>query len=91
MAMSFTIIAEESLDLDEDLPALAWLREHATFEHREECEFVVHIGTDASECEEGLYYKERLASMKEAGATELAEIYERAMRAGAARLIVYPD
>jgi len=70
----------------EDSPELRYCQESATFQHREACEFLVHIGTDdAPE-----YPEYVIAEMKKAGCRPgFIALYEEAVDAGAVRIIFY--
>jgi hypothetical protein len=83
--MTMSVIAEvESSGLFED-DNVNWqyCRAHATFSHREACEFIIHCG-------EPSYWKERIKQMKEYGCTkDFIEEYEKAAEAGAVRVLFY--
>ena len=59
-------------------------KEHATFVHKDACEFILHIGTDED------YSDQKIKQMQEYGCTvEFLRCYEDAVAMGAMRILFY--
>ena len=59
-----------------------WCVAHATFTHRDACEFVVYVGPSIGEADSA--YRSTLASMREHGCTEaFVSAYTQAAKIGA--------
>lgn len=61
-----------------------YCKEHATFAHKEACEFIIHIGDDYDD------WNRKIEEMKDYGCTtEFVRAYEDAARMGAVRVLFY--
>lgn len=81
--MQLTTVAEIWWDFDEEDPNWHWCLAHATFTHRDACEFVLHIGSDS-------YWQRQADEMRSGGCTaEFVDAYLTAKNAGAVRVIFY--
>lgn len=64
-----------------------WCTQFATFEHREACEFVVHIGNADDDLD---YAKHKVEQMREFGCTaDFIAAYREAVAGGAVRVLFY--
>jgi hypothetical protein len=64
-----------------------YCKKHGTFQHKEACEFVLHIGTERGK---GSYVETKITEMKEFGCTHLfMGAYLRAAEQGAVRVLFY--
>ena len=64
-----------------------WCTKFATFEHREACEFVVHIGNADDDLD---YAKSKVEQMRSFGCTaDFITAYQEAAAAGAVRVMFY--
>jgi hypothetical protein len=89
-ATSFSILTEVNWDFvdGDDDPDWKYLNEHATFSHREACEFIVHIGSDPEE--EDSYAKNKMEHMRAQGCSDLLiEAYREAANHGAMRILFW--
>ena len=60
----------------------SWCVAHATFTHRDACEFIVYIGSNIGDVDSA--YRSTLASMREHGCTDaFVSAYTQAARIGA--------
>jgi hypothetical protein len=61
---------------------------HATFSHKEACEFILHIGD--KDCYEKSHAERTLEEMRDFGCTvEFIRCYEEAVKMGATRVLFY--
>ena len=78
-----TTTAEIWWDFYEEEPNWRWCVAHATFIHRDACEFVIHIGSES-------YWRQRANEMRAGGCTDgFVAAYLAAKDAGAVRVIFY--
>jgi hypothetical protein len=81
--MQLTTIAEIWWDFDAEDPNWRWCVAHASFAHREACEFVLHIGSES-------YWTLEVEHMRQGGCTEdFIAAYLAAKDAGVVRVIFY--
>lgn len=85
--MDMTTTAEIWWDFDHQDPNWKWCSEHASFAHRDACEYVLYIGAQSSD---GGYWKLEVEHMRQGGCTEdFIAAYLAAKNAGAVRVIFY--
>ena len=89
--MDMTATAEIWWDLDHEDPNWKWCSKHATFAHRDACEYVLYIGGQLGETTDDIpYWKLYVEDMRNGGCTEdFIAAYLAAKDAGAVRVIFY--
>ncbi len=89
--MEFRVIAEEELPFkgEKDRDWL-WCMEHATFRHKEACEFIIHITHELDDEDGEPYWKTTLKEMEKGKVSAtLRKLFKDAAEARASALLVY--
>lgn len=86
-----SVLAEINWEFDDDGPDWSYCQAHATFSHREACEFVLHVGSDGIDASGLPEYARNLVDemMRWTCTPAFIEAYTSAARTGAARVLFW--
>ena len=85
--MQLNTVAEIWWDFDDQDPNWIWCVAHASFVHREACEYILYIGAQLGD---DAYWKLEAEHMRRGGCTEdFIDAYLAAKDAGAVRVIFH--